>query len=435
MDSMNNIFYNIAEAIRSKINMGSIYPNAFPDYIYQLANIEPPIQFDYISGINNDLTTNEQEDVFISHYHSKYNVFSDFSKASHYYYYDTYYWKNAPAGISLQGKGLMFNSCIGDLSGCFYGKAWPPSPIFDSDNPIVTTVSSMYAGSINYNGYIAFNNFSYLRHISAYTSRNNYFTSPFNFINCHYLQSAMSMVTYCNNFNGSIIFGEQYDIKTRETPYHTNDPYINYLETPVTRDYSSMLQGCRNFNQPIDFNLRTTTQYTWLNDVLSGCINFNSSIIFGSDKVASLNGFFYNCQKYNKPITIPKNAIYLNMTFYNCINFNYPIIIPDDTLFMQYMFDNCTKFNQTIYINKPVNLASTFYNCIAFHSSVYIKNTTNLINVTNMFYNCRTFSIYAPDAEIFKTNDIIGKGILTWTEVVNGYYNSMYRIYVYNNYS
>lgn len=227
-----------------------------------------------------------------------------------------------------------------------------------------------------------------------------------------------------------------------------------------------MFQNCWKFNQPINI---VNVIYTMR--MFDNCISLNSNIQC-SETTMRTNSWmmFHNCTNLNQRISIEYYTNTIGM-FRNCFNLNQMFVRDEYPTNCQMMFANCnnlnktvgwgmqggtsfnawgmlegcTKFNQDITIpNTCIDIGSLLWNCKDFAKTVYIKGTTaRTLNVSYMLMDCnnskrKNIRFHPSLDSLFRqttaSTSIVGKGI-TWTNLTNGFYNSLYNIYCYNDYS
>ena len=155
-----------------------------------------------------------------------------------------------------------------------------------------------------------------------------------------------------------------------------------------------------------------------LTETFRNCPNFNQQVIVNSPLVSSLWGFFQDCSKFNQPFIIPDNITDIYSILGNCYEFNQPFIVPENVKTVSYAFWNC-------------------YNL----SNIYFKNSSNITACSGMVrrfgvssYN--RINIWCNNTSPFTQGSIVGQSI-TWDTMLdgNGYYNTTFNVYLYNNYS
>ena len=113
------------------------------------------------------------------------------------------------------------------------------------------------------------------------------------------------------------------------------------------------------------------------------------------------------------------------------------------------ILSRCTNFNNNVYIEENVSLcAEALYGCNKFSSHIYFKGKTlRNIWLEAMLYGAgEVGSTYYPKyihchknlaPEIYNAYLVDYDTPISWTNLVdnNGWYNSLYNIYLYNNYS
>lgn len=204
---------------------------------------------------------------------------------------------------------------------------------------------------------------------------------------------------------------------------------------------------------------------TGANTMFMNCYNFNGSVKLGAN-LTNLDSMFYGCNKFNNNISIPANATRCNYMFSNCtifnsnivfkgnnynnlgcswmmancVHYNKPFTIPEGTYTCYSMFYN-TAFNQTIYIPESVNNCVQMFRYASMRGNIYINCnvektsfsgalTSNGDKRINIHYNG-----YQNLWKGYMTYIIQGVSLsLSTMSDSNGYYNSNYNIYFYNNY-
>ena len=292
----------------------------------------------------------------------------------------------------------------------------------------------------------------------------------------------------CTNFNQPVIVNAP--LNGMNYCFNNCTIFNQPFTVPDTVNWAScMFRNCTNLNQPITFPSETNTQFQ-MSSIFYGCTNFNQPVVFPNN-TPYLEYTFTLCESFNQPFTVPSMTNYMGRTFYDCHSFNQPITIPENVDYMQYTFYNCYNFNQsvTFLTNKLTTMNYCFTNCYNFNqpieipeSVVYMSNTfencSNLSQVlikglvyyvryafsgcTNIkdiyFKNSRNMSgssstrymlnnkntdmvtnIWCNYEYPFTTTgsySIVGQDV-TWDAMAdgNGYYNTAFNIYIYNNYS
>ena len=60
-----------------------------------------------------------------------------------------------------------------------------------------------------------------------------------------------------------------------------------------------MFEGCKSFNQPLDFN---TSNVINMGSMFDGCRNFNQSLDFDTSNVINMESMFEGCKSFNQPL-------------------------------------------------------------------------------------------------------------------------------------
>lgn len=171
-------------------------------------------------------------------------------------------------------------------------------------------------------------------------------------------------------------------------------------------------------------------------------VYFNKPVIIGN-KVYSCANMFYGCSNFNSVVTIGDTVKDCSNMLRRCTSFDIPLTIGENVVNCSYMLDS-TNFNQNIIVPSSVNDLSSFLNSAPqFSNDIYIKGTTfREINVKSMVYypidpkrkNIRFNPVLNNIFNQTDRNSVIGLDV-TWTPLTNGFYNSNYNVYCFNDYS
>lgn len=203
--------------------------------------------------------------------------------------------------------------------------------------------------------------------------------------------------------------------------------------------------NCSKLNCLVDFNI--AYNLTQMNRVFRNCFVFNQPVTIPNSAISIIQ-CFENCRNFNQPITIPNNVKYAGYCFLQCYVFNQPVTISDGDvpISFQGLFESCWNFNQPVVIPSRANhVGSAFRNCRAFENDIYFKNSSNIRqayagNMVTSTSNSHRKNIWCDNATPFlgdrATNSITGQAT-TWDTMPdgNGYYNTAFNIYIYNNWS
>ena len=149
----------------------------------------------------------------------------------------------------------------------------------------------------------------------------------------------------------------------------------------------------------------------------SGGTDISSAVLVEGGQIRFTSATFSNVSN----ITIGKNITNCTYMFSNVLGLNaVPITIHAKVINCSYMFRNLAS-NANIYIN--IDPSQTVHN---FVNMLYLKNNSYR---TRIFCNNLSYL-----NKITAATSIVGKAI-TWTSIANGYYNTVYNIYLYRNYA
>ena len=131
---------------------------------------------------------------------------------------------------------------------------------------------------------------------------------------------------------------------------------------------------------------------------------------------------FRNCLNFNAPVDFGNGFRDITATFTNCISYEQPIIIPNSTTSVGELCLGAVKvtdiyFKRDVYTS--INVKSLYANTLnSLQKNIHFNSVLNNVFNKTMSYE-----------------SVIGKAI-TWTDMEdgNGFYNTTYNIYCYNNY-
>lgn len=296
---------------------------------------------------------------------------------------------------------------------------------------------------------------------------------------CNNLVSMNYTFNSCTNFNQpvNIPASVQYMIQTFNCCRVFNQP-VNM--PPNLLSASNIFSGCNLFNQPVNFPgsvLDASCAFV-------SCSNLNQPVNLGNG-IQNVANMFRSANLFNQRVVIP-NSITNATDMFSYTNYNNRVDFPTNPvsyISMYNLFKGSPWFDQPVILTNPSNLENTFSAMTRFNSPVLVRGVydsncpLNLFFMYGMFYasynfhstlifdldltsanivderwakNCipvnsqRTYTspinIYA-DGALF--NYIISpstasmgyffEAAITWTAMTNGYYNSAYNFYIYNN--
>ena len=286
---------------------------------------------------------------------------------------------------------------------------------------------------------------------------------PFDDVNCMYVSGVNDVAIEVEQYNNPIVNASELFAFNYNMIY--DKYYIGYSVFDISGCFSSSnfnkpviinsrqgmfnMSGCfqmsPEFNQPVTF---INTRVYDMSYCFGVCTNFNQPITIPDD-VYNMYACFTGCSKFNQPITIPNEIGNMASCFSDCSNFNQPITIPDKSravINMARCFSGCTNLNQPIIFGSGVNnVAMCLYNCVNFNSSLYFNNSSKLNRITTNKLlggtnNSLIKSIYCNNATPFTNtkaaSSIVGEAV-TWTAMSdgNGYYNTFWKVNIYNNWT
>ena len=165
----------------------------------------------------------------------------------------------------------------------------------------------------------------------------------------------------------------------------------------------------------------------------------NNDVSKFKEYLVSINGNYYaprqsgssfdslHVSEYND-VYVGKYVTSCNNMLSYCADFNNNVYIGENVIFAEYALDFCTNFSSHIYFkgNTLREFRASgmlhFAGIIDWDGNYYNKYLHCHKNFAPAVYNANLFDSYSP---------------LSWTPLSdnNGWYNSTYNIYLYNNYS
>lgn len=245
---------------------------------------------------------------------------------------------------------------------------------------------------------------------------------------------AESYATIVNDnvqFGGPFDFWEYFGWKDSNL---TN--YYNFNDDVIVGDKFNncfaLFRSLANFNGNVTFGLNCTN----FNETFATCVNFNRPVTFPA-RANRLAFTFYNCPKFNSNVTFLGNNIdNCAAMFLNCPSFNKAVNLPNGVLYCEGMFRR-SAFNRDMYIPASVQICNAMFMETPMSKNIYF-NGANIPLTYSMLEN-RTSSdavrIFTSNSNINRFAYVAGSSPLTWENVASGYYNNLYNIYVYYNYS
>lgn len=215
--------------------------------------------------------------------------------------------------------------------------------------------------------------------------------------------------------------------KTQINPYT-----VSIVENGEIRELgSSVSRGYEN-NQVITSNIIIGNNVEVCDYLFNNCTNLNLARVIIPDSVEQCVGMFENTF-LNSNINIPKNAKNCAYMFCGC-RWYYDfknIYIPENVISVDGMFSGITwdsynkninvYFNTTRYINIDINgmfgpgsQTTTAHLRLECRRNIFFNSILN-----NVFNRTDYFSI--------------ANNPIAWTPMTNGFYNSYYNFYMYNN--
>lgn len=231
----------------------------------------------------------------------------------------------------------------------------------------------------------------------------------------------------------------------------------------VVNNVAGMFKNCTNLDQ----NIYLSNNVEDCHETFSGCTKLNIKIGI-PNSVQRCDNMFNGCTSLNQYIEIPNSVYYCNNMFNGCSNLKIMPGIPASAIYCNEMLVNTdvgrvsdfyipngiytvrqmlrnSSFNGNIYLPESVETCSgMLWDCQDFSGDVYIYRRS-AVATSGLFSNLvnaqKRKAVHIYGGDWYYTNAVL-HGILPnvnnqWTQlpdnIYNGYYNSLYNIYVYTN--
>ena len=277
----------------------------------------------------------------------------------------------------------------------------------------VTTMSNTYYNCANLTGLpVCGNNVTTMSY--AYSNCYNLTGSPVCGNNVNYMIEAYY---YCTNLTGSPVCGDSV--------------------TDIRRAYG----GCSNLTgSPVCGN-----SVNYMTNAYRFCSNLTGSPVCG-DNVTDMHCTYYSCSNLTGSPVCGNNVTDMCNAYYGCNGLTGSPVCGNNVTSMYGTYESCTNLTGSpVCGNNVTNMAYTYYNCPNLYGDMYCYNISpGSINMYGCFSarnKQNRLNIHATIGSKFDTilynqldtNARLCGSSLSWTTMANGYYNSEYGIYVYNN--
>ena len=266
-------------------------------------------------------------------------------------------------------------------------------------------------------------------------------------VDCSNAYSCGAFTRLFNNssFNGNFIFPDKTYMRISYPLWPNNIVGTGYgpgmYHTNVIYDFLFTKQS--TFNRPVTIKCHEYSQNSTTVAQLSCQSMFNNAAIFNqqvkfdlykhykNETNALFNYILYNVQymfngagRYNQPTVFPRGLRYYDGVFYSSASMNQPVVFYIDT----YTTGPTNAFRMSGTINGQNIIFMT-------PSGMTTYNTGFKVNNFLRVSNAKRINIYANNLDPFRTGYIMSgvSSALTWATTTNGYYNSAYNVYLYNN--
>lgn len=365
---------------------------------------------------------------------------------------------NKPIYFNVGNMGYMssmfngcdyFNSPITIISGAWVNflnaltncKNYNSTITITANNLDMSSAYSYYGGTgSTFNGCNCFNGnimleINYYCNCQALFYNHQYISNPNITINANNTFIGVNMFYNCKNFQGTINLTVNNYLNAFYMFAQCNNFPINLSANNINASY--MLNNCVTFKSDVAI----TSNYLTASFMFNNCVGFNNNVNIVCTNSINASRMFSSCYSFNTQLDWNNlNFNNASMMFTNCYAFDQPIYLKATTpCICNYMLQNCRNFNSDIYLSKNVNnICGILQYSSSFSSNLYINNSSIPISGFNYMLQYSNTSliknVFCNNINNIKASNIIGNGILEWTDITNGCYNEATNIYLYNNY-
>ena len=273
-----------------------------------------------------------------------------------------------------------------------------PSKIFVNENSFFLNKKSVYIRSKNYKIKLQWtstlSNFSYM-----FSNLTNIISIKMNYL-------------FGNNCNMSYMFYNCNNLKNFTYSSYNN---ISYL----IKDMRFMFYNCKSLEN-INFHDLYINYYDFVINSYNYILNILNNITYTRKETVyyyyevNISYMFYNCTNLNS-VTFDNDMKYINdmrSMFYNCFSLtrvNLQRIQTDSNIDISFMFYNCYQLESYSINSINVNdIKLMFYNCSSI-KEINLNNfnvSSNYINISRLFYNCKNLTNIIGNFRRFYVSDI-----------------------------
>ena len=248
------------------------------------------------------------------------------------------------------------------------------------DTSAITTMNYMFGNCTAFNQALSFNT-------SAVTSMSNMFAN-------------------CSSFNSALTFSSTSAVTDMSYMFSDCSAFnqsVNFISTLNVLNTSAMFYNCSVFNGAINslFPSVLKSKVEDMSNMFAGCSAFNKAINWNTFAVTNMGNMFENCSVFNAPVIFTTTANVTNMKamFASCTVFNQALTFNTSAVTdMRSMFQGAEAFNQNIgtwNIGKVERVDYMFSGAITFdnfNQSIDSWDTSTIISMTGMFFQCTSFN-------------------------------------------
>ena len=237
--------------------------------------------------------------------------------------------------------------------------------------------------------------------------------------------------SYTAKVNGNVVPASAVQMFFKNsTMNHTDADTIEIGNNIINCSY--MFGYCENFNS----NVIIGRNVECCRGMFENCWSLNSNITLGRN-IQNCSGMFVNCAIFNRNIIGSIKASDCSNMFNRCREFNQPLVLENGVVNCYGMLSSCNNYNQDIVIPKTVN---NTVQMLMYHNgtgNIYVNGSASVAQMLIFKNKQKRVNVFCNNIDVLSEtqypNTIIRDNII-WQDIENGYYNSTWNIYIYNNY-
>jgi surface protein len=278
------------------------------------------------------------------------------------------------------------------------------------DTSSIITMSSAFYGAVSFNNYINHWNTSNVTHMDKLFYNAHQFNKPLNNWNTTNITTMFKMFYNASIFNQNIrVWNISPNVYLKHMFKHATS--LQKLYCPIIKAKSFCVDGTPSylffqFDKLTDDNIHLAVE-VWENNKTAADATYGDIYDWDTSKITNMNSLFYKKSSFNDNISMWNTSnvttmycMFSGATLFNQhLNTNGQSWDTSNVTDMQYMFSDTLNFNGNISnwnTHEVINMAGMFKNAIKFNQPINTNgfhwNTSNARYMNEMFYNAIMFT-------------------------------------------